>query len=75
MASSSESNSTDQEVKRRDEDVLGHVTLVTAIKDKYCSAPEPNYDQEVLHSMRAIKEFATSKRPGKPNPFIEEYEH
>ncbi len=42
------------------------VTLVSAIKDKYCTAPEPYYGMEVIHSQGDIKVIASSKRPGIP---------
>lgn len=40
------------------------ITLVQAIKDKYCTAPKPYYDPDILHSNREIKVIASSKTPG-----------
>ena len=40
------------------------VTLVEAIKDKYCSVNE-FYDPETLDALRMIKESAQSSKPGK----------
>lgn len=42
------------------------VTLVEAIKEKYCQRPQQYYDEEEeLHSFRTIKEMSPNSKPGK----------
>ena len=40
------------------------VTLVEAIKEKYCQRPQQYYDDE-LQSFRTIKETSPKSKPGK----------
>lgn len=40
------------------------ITLVDAIKTKYCSGPEKYYSDETLPVFRVIKEFAPQSKPG-----------
>ena len=43
------------------------VTLVEAIKAKYCSGPQEYYGPEVLPVFRVIKEYSPKSKPGKRN--------
>lgn len=45
------------------------VTLVEAIKEKYCQRPQQYYDDEELQSFRTIKETSPKSKPGKHQSF------
>lgn len=40
------------------------ITLVEAIKEKYCNGPDQYYSDEVLPVFRVIKEYAPNSKPG-----------
>lgn len=60
----SSSSSMDTDTEERGE---GMVTLVEAIKAKYCSGPQEYYGPEVLPVFRVIKEYSPKSKPGKRN--------
>ena len=60
-------SSTEVVENKTEEETEAVVTLVSAIKDKYCRAPEPYNGMETpLHSHREIQVVVSSKRPGIP---------
>ena len=54
MASSSDSSNIDQGAERRDDNITEVVSLVKAIKSKYCTPSEPYHGLAVLGSKETV---------------------